>query len=165
MKPTGRSVLYPTDFSRASARVFDEASRLARASRAALLIVHVVTPDEPPLTGEGGPGTGEFVIDESMHGRAKRRLDGLVAEAHRARARASGLLLEGDPADEIVRAATSSHADVIVMSVPRRRRAALTRLVFDSITDRVIARAPCPVLTYHDTRQRKGSARAVLLAR
>jgi nucleotide-binding universal stress UspA family protein len=153
MKPT-RGILYPTDLSPASARVLEKASRFARASRATLLIVHVLSPGTPePFATEPHGRGAESVIDRSAHGRAKRRLDRSVATAGRAGIRAAGLLLEGRPADEIVQAAKSNHMDLIVMRTPGRRRAALSRLLFDRVTDQVIAHAPCPVLTFHDTRR------------
>jgi nucleotide-binding universal stress UspA family protein len=158
MKPT-RRILYATDLSPASARVFEKAWRFARASRATLLIVHVLSPGTPgPSANEPRGGDTDSVIDRSAHGRAKRRLDRSVATAHRGGTRAAGLLLEGRPADEIVRAAKSNHVDVVVMRTPGRRRATLSRLLVDRVTDRVIAHAPCPVLTFHDTRRSRGIA-------
>lgn len=147
-------ILYPTNFSPPSVRVFEKAVRFARASRATLFVVHVLTPAALASTREVPAERGrDSVVDRSGHGRAKRRLDELVARAHRARARAIGLLLEGDPADQIVRAAKSTSADVIVMRARGRGHVALARFFRGSVTDRVNAQAPCPVLTFRDTRR------------
>ncbi len=55
------------------------------------------------------------------------------------------MLREGAAAEQIVRAAKSVHADVIVMGT--HGRTGLAKAVLGSIAGRVIATAPCPVLT------------------
>ena len=70
-------------------------------------------------------------------------------------ARAAILATEGTPArsvvkvgaawEEIVAVAAEEHADMIVMAT--QGRAGLERFMLGSVADRVIRRAPCPVLT------------------
>lgn len=61
-----------------------------------------------------------------------------------------GLLVEGSPAEQIVRVATSRRVDLIVMGTHGHDRTSLAGLFLESVTDRVIAMAPCPVLTLRD---------------
>jgi nucleotide-binding universal stress UspA family protein len=55
------------------------------------------------------------------------------------------LLLEGTPADRIVRAARAHHAAVIVIGT--HGRTGLARVFLGSVAERVVGTAPCPVLT------------------
>jgi nucleotide-binding universal stress UspA family protein len=143
---TFRHVLHATDFSRASARAFATAVGLARAGRAPLTIAHVLAPFVPVAAGEGFilPETYER-LDASARGAARKQLDRLVAKARRAGARATGLLLDGAPHEQIVRAARSRRADVVVIGT--HGRTGLTRFFLGSVAARVVALAPCPVLT------------------
>ena len=70
-------------------------------------------------------------------------------------ARAAVLAAEGTPArsvvkvgaawEEIIRVAAEEHADMIVMAT--QGRTGLERFMLGSVADRVVRRAPCPVLT------------------
>jgi len=51
----------------------------------------------------------------------------------------------GSPAEEIVKAARDTHADLIVIAT--HGRGGLSRVLFGSVTERVVRHAPCPVLT------------------
>jgi nucleotide-binding universal stress UspA family protein len=68
-----------------------------------------------------------------------------VARAKRAGVSAVGLMREGVPAEEIVRAARAQRVDMIVMGT--QGRTGFARLVLGSVAGRVVATAPCPVLT------------------
>ena len=57
----------------------------------------------------------------------------------------SHILVDGDAAAEIVRAAKDSHADVIVMGT--HGRTGVGRLVLGSVAEQVMRRAACPVVT------------------
>jgi nucleotide-binding universal stress UspA family protein len=54
-------------------------------------------------------------------------------------------MVTGDPALQIVRAARSMRADLIVMGTHGRR--GVSKFFLGSVAERVIATAPCPVLT------------------
>jgi nucleotide-binding universal stress UspA family protein len=140
-----RRILHASDFSRASGAAFRRATELARANRAQLTILHVYTP-VVPLMGEGYalPQVYDRMLAD-IRADAQRHLDRLVAKARKAGARAKGLLLEGVPHDRIVRAARSTRADLIVVGT--HGRTALGRFFLGSVATRVLALAPCPVLT------------------
>lgn len=140
-----RRVLHPSDFSPASRPAFRRAVALAKALRGRLLIAHVLPP--PPLVGEGymTPATIEAML-RGPRDAAQRQLRALVRRGRAAGVPVSSLLLEaGVTHEQIVRAARRQHADVIVMGT--HGRTGLTRLMLGSIAARVIATAPCPVLT------------------
>jgi len=140
-----RRILHPTDFSPASRAAFRRALDLARAGRGEVVLVHVLAP-AMPMVGEGyvSPKVYEE-IEASARAWGQKRLDALVARARAAGVRARGLLLEGVAHAQIVRAARSQRADVIVMGT--HGRTGLARFFLGSVAERVVATAGCPVLT------------------
>ncbi len=138
-----RRILHPSDFSRASTAAFARAVDMARMNRAELLIIHVLAPFVP----FGGTVTNLAYqeIEARARAQAKKDLNGLVAKARRAGARARGFLMEGVPYDRILRTARSRRADLLVLGT--HGRTALTRFFLGSVAGRVVARAKCPVLT------------------
>jgi len=55
------------------------------------------------------------------------------------------MLVDGDPAQEICQAAKEKGADLIVIAT--HGQTGWRRLVFGSVTEKVVRLAPCPVLT------------------
>ena len=140
-----RHVLHATDFSGASGKAFTTAVAVARANRAALTVVHVLTPIVP-MTTEGFvlPETYER-IEASARTGAQKQLDRLLARAGQAGVRARGMLLTGVPHDAIARTARSKRADLLVIGT--HGRTGLARVFLGSVAARVVAVAHCPVLT------------------
>jgi nucleotide-binding universal stress UspA family protein len=140
-----RRILHPTDFSRASSAAFSRAVQMAKTDRAQLLIVHVLAPPMP-IAGEGyiSPSVYED-LEASSRRYAQKRLGALQAKARKAGARASTLLLEGVAHEQIIRAARSKKADLIVIGT--HGHTGLVKFFLGSIASRVVAGAHCPVLT------------------
>lgn len=140
-----RRILHPTDFSRASGAAFLKAVALAKESRAELLLVYVLLPPTP-FIGDGyvSPKTYED-LEAAARRSAQRELAKVVAKAQKAKARVKAVLVEGVPYDRIARVARSKRADLIVMGT--HGRSGLSKFFLGSVAERVIARAPCPVLT------------------
>lgn len=140
-----RHILHASDFSRASQPAFALALALARSQRAGLTVLHVMAP-VVPVIGDAYVSPQTWTdLQRQVRAYAQRELDKLLDRARRAGVRAQGLLVEGPPADRIVRAARSRHADLIVMGT--HGRGGLARLFLGSVAERVVATAPCPVLT------------------
>ena len=140
-----RRILHPTDFSRASSAAFARAVRMAKAVRAQLLLVHVLAPRDP-IAGEGYISP-EFYDDLEASARryGQKHLSRLQAKARKAGARAVTLLLEGVAHEQIIRAARSKKADLIVIGT--HGHTGLAKFLLGSIASRVVAGASCPVLT------------------
>lgn len=142
-----RRILHASDFSRASRPAFRKAVALAKATRAELLLVHVL----PVLTIIPDAYIAATMYEELYRGHraaGRHELDRLVASARAAGVRASGILVDtGVPAVQIARLAKAKRADVIVMGT--HGRTGLARAVVGSVAARVVAIAACPVLTVH----------------
>jgi nucleotide-binding universal stress UspA family protein len=140
-----RRILHATDFSGASGPAFDHAVALAKSARAALTVVHVMAP-VVPMIGDGyvSPGVLDD-LERRARAYAEREMARLASKARKAGVRVRPLLLEGAPADRIVRAAKARRADLIVMGT--HGRGPVAKFFLGSVAGRVVATASCPVLT------------------
>jgi len=138
--------MHATDFSAASTAAFKRAVAMARADRAQLLIVHVMTPPSLALPGDGyvSPRLYEE-LETSARAQAQKRLQAIVARGRKGGARASGLLLEGVPHERVARAARAKKADLLVIGT--HGRTGLAKLFLGSVAGRLVASVSCPVLT------------------
>jgi nucleotide-binding universal stress UspA family protein len=139
-----RVILHPSDFSRTSGAAFKKAVDLAREHGARLVIVNVIAP--VPNVGDGylSPEVREE-IEASSRAYGERHLAALVGKAKNAGVRARSLVLVGSPHEQILRAARSARADVIVIGT--HGRTGLAKLFLGSVASRVVAAARCPVVT------------------
>ena len=139
-----KKILFPTDFSHCGDAALEMATSLARDSGATLLIVHV---EEPPVAYGGGemyygipdPATEDL---KQMLSEVKPA-DPSVPYEHR--------LVTGDPSSVIVRLAKEEDVDMIVLGT--HGRTGFTRLLMGSVSEAVVRRASCPVLTYKQPSQ------------
>jgi universal stress protein A len=140
-----RRILHPSDFTSFSRAALRKAIEMAKANRAELLLAHVVSP-VVPIPGDGyiSPKLYDDLAG-SARAFAQKQLDKLLAQVKKARVKSRGFVLEGPPAEEIVRFARARRVDLIVMGT--HGRAGLAKLFVGSVADRVVAAAPCPVLT------------------
>ena len=140
-----RRVLHPSDFTSFSRAALRKAIELTKANRGELLLVHVVSP-VVPVPGDAYISPKMYDdLTESARGFARKQLDKLVAQVKKARVKSRAFVLEGAPAEEIVRFARGRRVDLIVMGT--HGRAGLAKLFVGSVADRVVAAASCPVLT------------------
>jgi len=140
-----RRILHPSDFSAASNAAFKKAIEMAKASRAELLIVHVINPIIP-VAGEGYVSPKMYEdLAASTRAWARKQLDRLLAKARKSGVRAKGVLAEGAAHEQIARMAKTTRADLVVMGT--HGRSGFAKLFLGSVAGRVITAAPCPVLT------------------
>lgn len=132
------TILVPTDFSDHSRFAIDHATALARNCGAELLIVHVKE-DSAAYLEQGFDGIRTDDDDAQLNKLLSRVKPSDLAVGY------GHLLLTGNAAEEIVRAARECNADMIVLG--SHGRTGLTRLLMGSVAEAVIRNAGCPVLT------------------
>jgi nucleotide-binding universal stress UspA family protein len=142
---TIRRILFASDFSRASSRAFATATTLAKTTGAALFVAHVVTPVMQLAPDQFVPASTWAEIDFGARSWADKQLATLTANAKKKGVRAAPLLLEGSPAEQVVRAARSKRADLIVLGTHGRK--GFSKFFLGSVAERVVATATCPVVT------------------
>jgi nucleotide-binding universal stress UspA family protein len=135
-----RRVLVPVDFSDSSREALRQASVIAEQHDARLMVVHAV---EPPMSV---PYDAHLVTADEMHDRAVGALEEFLADADLPRAAQDKLVMVGPPDDAIVSFADDESVDLIVMGTVGR--SGLSRILLGSTTERVLRKAPCPVLAH-----------------
>jgi nucleotide-binding universal stress UspA family protein len=149
VRPGIQQIILATDLGPASAAATDESFRLAAALGAKLLVVSVIDPRTLELPG----GRFRSRVDQER-GRLQAVAAELVLRGRREHVPTSFLIWEGDPAESIIEAARSEHADMIV--VGSHGRAPLGRALIGSVSDQVVRHAPCPVMVVRSAVGRTG---------
>ena len=139
-----RRVLHATDFAPTSRRALDAAISLAKLSHARLTILFVLAP-VVLVPGQYIDGQTMAALQTRARELSGQQLASLAARARKAGVKTSVLLREGYTADQIVRACRSAKADLVVMGTHGRR--GLPKFFLGSVAERVVATAPCAVLT------------------
>jgi nucleotide-binding universal stress UspA family protein len=138
-----KRILVPTDFSECSDAALRYGLELARKFGASLYLLHVIQdPATQPWAAEG------FVVPlldalEQWQKDAQKRLETAIPEDDRAKAIFSCVI--ASPFPEILHYATANDIDLIVMGT--HGRGGVSHMVIGSIAEKVVRRAPCPVLT------------------
>lgn len=141
-----RQILMATDFSDYSREALDHAVYLALTLGADLHLLHVY---EIPLFVPSGetltvrPEVQRWFVD--LKESESKRLEALGDEVRRRGVRVHPILKEGPPFREILKAAEEIPADLIVLGT--HGRTGLAHVFLGSVAERVVRRAPCPVVT------------------
>jgi len=82
---------------------------------------------------------------EQIEAEARNRLHGVMTDAGRLRLRVELVMEQGSPFLEIIRYAKDHDIDLIVMGT--HGRGPIAHMLMGSVAEKVVRRAPCPVLT------------------
>jgi len=129
-----RKILYPTDFSSHSNQAYFHAVALAESHGANLSILFVHSPSFRSRDASGKGVADRDYWREQLE--QIRPVDARIPVRH--------ILLEGDPASQIVQYAEEAGIDLIVMGT--HGRSGLERLLMGSVAEKVLRDAPCSVL-------------------
>jgi nucleotide-binding universal stress UspA family protein len=141
-----RPIVHPTDFSAAGRPAFREAVAWARRRHAVLHLLHVITPPVMILEDSFLSARSWARLEALQLHAIARRMTALQAQARKAGVvTAVTIVRSAVPFDAIVRAAKRVGADLLVLGT--HGRTGLARVAIGSVAERVMARAPCPVLT------------------
>ena len=139
-----KKILCPIDFSDASRTALETAADLARRHGASLTLFHAY-----PVPGYTCPD-GSFVAStkmlEELADQARRHLDewkGIATGLGLTSVDAATAV--GEPAYEICAYAKDKAIDLVVVGT--HGRTGLTHALMGSVAERVVRKAPCPVLT------------------
>jgi nucleotide-binding universal stress UspA family protein len=134
-------ILFATDFSESSLAAFRYALDWAKALEANLTVL-TVQALHPGLDMDAS--ITQRYLDEQREV-ATAQLDILSAEARQQIPTATAHHMTGMPSEQICQFARDKNIDLIVMGT--HGWSGIKRVLFGSVAERVIARAPCPVLT------------------
>jgi nucleotide-binding universal stress UspA family protein len=140
-------ILCPTDFSKFSAAALERAARLASWFHSSVTVLNVIPPTPWVYPAQGGLPSSAVSVEllRAQREETQRELERAVAPF-----RARGVAIEtrlgdGEPSAEIQTAAEALQADLIVMGT--HGYGGFKRLLLGSVAEKMLRRAPCPVLT------------------
>ena len=138
-----KNVLCPVDFSDASTHAIEQATAIAGWFKARITALHVVSPifmSSPVVPKPGGGSIPESEL-ERLGTETGARFGGATSAGI-----GLGVFVDvGQPASRILERAASLPADVLVMGT--HGTSGFEHLVLGSVTERVLRKASCPVLT------------------
>jgi universal stress protein A len=140
-----KNVLVPIDFSDCSRKALDYALPLAKEHKAVITLLYVAE----PAYNFGEYGGINYAHLEGCEREAGEKELAKLAEAQlHGEVSAVTLVQTGSPAREIIEAASSLPADLIVIST--HGRTGLKHVFLGSVAEHVVQRAPCPVLVVRE---------------
>lgn len=138
-----KRILIPTDFSDCSKKALSYAIPLSREYEAAITLLHVI-----PINYAVGEYGGSAYIETEMRENSQQELERFVADEVRENVTTENKVRVGSPASEIIEAAKSIPADIIVIST--HGHTGLKHALLGSVAEHVVQQAPCPVLVVRE---------------
>jgi universal stress protein A len=141
-------ILVPTDLSEGGTHALTEAQLFASTFSATIDLMYVWLPPAlaAPESVIAGVGMAEQPLLEWLENSASELLHKFESEARSAGIRVGQSFCDlGDPATAIVERAASGGYDLLVLST--HGRTGLSHVLLGSVAEKVVRRAPCPVLT------------------
>src|SRR5256714_15322487 len=161
-----RNILFPTDFTQHARAALKYAAAFAREGGGRIILFSVQSGSVPPnlLT------LPERTFDEPDNrwlGQLRAGVHDLMSDPLLAGLEVEPVIIEGEPAPEIARAVREYDIDLV--TVVTHGRKGLSRALWGSTAEEIIAEAPCPVLTIrppqHDFVEHRGDHSEVRLNR
>ena len=146
--PQLNKILLATDFSEDSTNALRFAEELSQKFGSEIIVLHVDQPLPPVMVSELGPAVDAGAINqiaEDQRLAAQRELDSIVKRLRDGQIKARSLLRVGAPFLEIIHAAQTENADLIVLGT--HGRTGLAHVLLGSVAERVVQKAGCAVLT------------------
>ncbi len=141
-----RTILVPTDFSDDAGAALDAAVDLAKTFGARIVLVHAYTVELPFTSPAFGGGV---VLPEGFYveyrSQATTQIEELAKQTTDRGVEASGVAIERPAWIAILDQAEELPADMIVMGT--RGLTGIKHVALGSTAERVVRKAPCPVLT------------------
>jgi len=140
-----KTILFPTDFSETSQEAARYAISFAREFKAKVFVLHVV--NEKIFTeGLNMPRVVSIEeLEREMTEEARKRLKTLVPAEEAEGLDWETVIRQGEPFIEIIRFAKDQDVDLIVIGT--HGRSGFEHIIFGSTAEKVVRKAPCPVLS------------------
>jgi nucleotide-binding universal stress UspA family protein len=138
-----RKILVGVDFSEHSEAALRYGAEFAKSFGAELLVCHVVP--RADMLSQLPPGGEAYFppnLAELQQQEAQQRCEELLASTGLSRGRI--VLSEGSPFVELIRIARTESADLLIIGT--HGRGAIAHMLLGSVAERVVRKAPCPVL-------------------
>lgn len=147
MEPDISKVLVPIDFSDYSKSALKYAVNFVKHFQAQLLLIYVVEPViYPPDFSMGQIAIPS--VDLEMDKRAIDELEKLAKQEIPQEIRVKSIVKTGKPFIEIIETASEENVDLIIIAT--HGHTGMEHILFGSTAEKVVRKAPCPVLTLRE---------------
>jgi len=139
------TILHPTDLSESSKYALRYAVSLAEEYGAKLFIMHVIEEISQAMYFDmlHAPPLADLMAE--IEEQVSKAMDELVAPEIRERVAVERIIRRGVPFLEVIRCAQEIGADLIVCGT--HGRTGLKHVLFGSVAEKIVRKAPCPVLS------------------
>lgn len=142
-----KNILVPIDFSDYSKNALRYAVQFAKNFNAKLFLIYVVEPMIYPADFSMGQ-VAIPSMDADLQNRAEEELKNLSSNYVDAALQSETIIKTGKPFVEINETAKEIDADIIIMAT--HGHTGVEHLLFGSTAEKVVRKAPCPVLTLRE---------------
>ena len=147
MEPEIKKILVPIDFSDYSKNSLKYSVNFAKSFNASLILVYVVEPViYPPDFSMGQIAIPAAGLE--MDKRAKEEMDKLAEKEIPSEVKVQKIVKTGKPFIEIIETAVEEDADLIIIAT--HGHTGVEHILFGSTAEKVVRKAPCPVLTLRE---------------
>ncbi|HFQ89542.1 MAG TPA: universal stress protein [Desulfobulbus sp.] len=143
-----KKVVVPVDFTSIMDKVVDYATSVADKLGAHVTFFHVVNDFQGYDMLLVHPSFGEMT--KELREKSEQRMADLVQDYKHLKAGVSGKVVVGDAAEEIIKFAEQEKADMIIIGTHGVK--GLEKILMGSTAEKVVKKAPCPVLTFNPYR-------------
>jgi len=140
---TVASLLVPTDFSDNAGQALSYAKELARATNSTLHLIHIVEPVVYPADWSYAQ-VGFADIEQELKDASTKEMEELAGKLKAEGFNVVTAVRMGRASDEIC--AYAKEQKISIISMGTHGRSGLEHFLFGSTTERVLRKAPCPVL-------------------
>jgi nucleotide-binding universal stress UspA family protein len=142
-----KKILVPIDFSDYSKKALQYSVQFAKSFGAGISLIYVIEPAVYPADFSMGQ-VAVPAADMDLHERAKEELKNLADSEISDDVEVEIILKTGKPYVEIIEAATEIDSDLIIIAT--HGHTGVEHLLFGSTAEKVVRKAPCPVLTLRE---------------
>ena len=142
-----KKILVPIDFSDYSKSALKYAVNFSKNNKAEMILIYVVEPViYPPDFSMGQIAIPS--VNAEWDERAKQELDKLAKEHIPQGVQVKTIIKTGKPFLEIIETASEMDVDLIIIAT--HGRTGIEHILFGSTAEKVVRKAPCPVLTLRE---------------
>jgi nucleotide-binding universal stress UspA family protein len=138
-------ILCPIDFSDYSRHALDHAVAIARRYESTITVLYVFPTIPVAAYAPGMPGFDPIVLTPPLRHQLLVDMKGFIETESAPGVPVEPVIREGDPVGEILGQSTEMKADLLVMGT--HGRSGFERLLLGSVTEKMLRKASCPVLT------------------
>ena len=144
-----KKILCPIDHSDCSKEALKYAVSFALRNEAVLYLLHVI---DIRTFDENLDTITKQIADESSINNLKKKLLECVPEEIRSDMKIEAIVVQGIPFVEIIKTAKDNEVDMLVLGT--HGRTGLAHMMLGSVSEKVVRKAPCPVLTVRSPNQK-----------